>query len=185
MATEESCNDLTGFHADSHNRLAGGSAKAKERLQAVSSPCVKAGANIIRFPPVVHLTQSDLDVLDPRGQPVADGKVPDKTGDSLEVAEEALGWRPAGCDTLRILLNAVLTVVGEFHRLLDPWRALVVVVAVEGAGLLFQEQQEEGVHHLHLVLDELHVAADAAKQPCLVSEHGADAAQQRVEDALD
>uniref|UniRef100_A0A0D3HPI9 Uncharacterized protein n=1 Tax=Oryza barthii TaxID=65489 RepID=A0A0D3HPI9_9ORYZ len=145
---------------------------------------VEVGTNVIRLPPVAHLAQPDLDVLDLHGQPVAFGEAPDKPGHPAEEAEEeALGGWPS-CDALRVLLDAVLAVAGELHRLPDPWRALVVVVVVEGAGLLVQEEQEEGVHHLHLVLDELHVAADAAKQLCLVDEHGADAAQQRPHGAL-
>uniref|UniRef100_A0A0E0J551 Uncharacterized protein n=1 Tax=Oryza nivara TaxID=4536 RepID=A0A0E0J551_ORYNI len=145
---------------------------------------VEVGTNVIRLPPVAHLAQPDLDVLDLHGQPVAFGEATDKPGHPAEEAEEeALGGWPS-CDALRVLLDAVLAVAGELHRLPDPWRALAVVVVVEGAGLLVQEEQEEGVHHLHLVLDELHVAADAAKQLCLVDEHGADAAQQRLHGAL-
>ncbi|KAF0901587.1 hypothetical protein E2562_003558 [Oryza meyeriana var. granulata] len=67
--------------------------------------------------PTIH---SYLDVLDLRGQPVAAGEALYESGDLPEVAKEEVpgGW-PNG-NALRVLLDIVLVVMGELHRLLDP-----------------------------------------------------------------
>lgn len=55
-----------------------------------------------------------------------------------------------------------------------------LVVAVLG----LREVEEEAVHALHLVLDELHIAADAAQQLRLAHQHGGQPPKQRVQGTL-
>uniref|UniRef100_A0A0E0F878 Uncharacterized protein n=1 Tax=Oryza meridionalis TaxID=40149 RepID=A0A0E0F878_9ORYZ len=170
-------NNLTGFHADccdslwfiKGGRKTPGIARISEDDVYVThySPIgVSDGGNVICPPPVVHLAYPDLDVLDLRGETVADGKPQHKPGHLPEAAEDTL-WQSPSSDALHVLVDAVLGVAGEFRRLLHPRQAVPVLGA---------EEREQVVHHFHLVLDELHIAAHAAEQLCLADEHRADVA---------
>uniref|UniRef100_M8CQW2 Uncharacterized protein n=1 Tax=Aegilops tauschii TaxID=37682 RepID=M8CQW2_AEGTA len=82
------------------------------------------------------------------------------------------------CDVVDVELDVALTVAGEADDLLHPSADLVVTVVSLG------EVEEQAVHALHLILDELNVAMEAAEQLRLIDEDGGQAAKERVEGAL-
>lgn len=75
-------------------------------------------------------------------------------------------------------LDVATAIAGEANDLLHPCPDLVVAV------LGLRELQEQAVHALNLVLDELHVATDAAEQLRLLDQDAGEAAQEGVEGAL-
>jgi hypothetical protein len=74
-------------------------------------------------------------------------------------------------------LDIAFAVSCEANDLLHPRPDLVVAVLSLG------EVEDQAVHALHLIPDELHVAADAAKELRLVDKDGGEAAEERAEGA--
>jgi hypothetical protein len=101
-----------------------------------------------------------------------------KPDDPREVSENTTTSTRPAVDVVDVELDVTLAVSSEANDLLHPRSDLVV--AVLGLG----EVEEQAVHALHFVPDELDVTPDAAEQLCLVDEDGGEAAQERVEGAL-
>jgi hypothetical protein len=94
-----------------------------------------------------------------------------------EVSENATSTGP-DIDVVDVELDVAFTVSSEADDLLHPPPDMVVSV------LGLREVEEQAVHALHLVPDELHVATDAAEQLRLIEEEVGEAAQERVERAM-
>ncbi|PAN43767.1 hypothetical protein PAHAL_8G188900 [Panicum hallii] len=123
------------------------------------------GFDTVPQPSLPHLTSPDLQLSDLRCDAVASRQRPHQLGQSLQETQEALPPYPSA-DALDIDVDAVLGGVRHFHDLLHPRTDLVVLVSVVTSGV--RDMHEQAAHALHLVLDEVHVAADAAKQLCLL-----------------
>lgn len=65
----------------------------------------------------------------------------------------------AAVETVHVLVDAAIRAVGHLLHLGHPGQDLVAVVHAA-----FRDLEEERVHALHFVLDELHVSPDAAQQ---------------------
>uniref|UniRef100_A0A804UGW6 Uncharacterized protein n=1 Tax=Zea mays TaxID=4577 RepID=A0A804UGW6_MAIZE len=134
--------------------------------------------HVIPHPPLADLPRPVLEHPQLAGGVVLREHLPHKPWRPQEVAQEAA---PAevhvGVAAVHVLVDAVVAVVGEDTDLVHPRAHLHAVLAagVRRAGQVHQE----AVHALHLLLDELHVATDAAQQPRLVPDH----AQQRAHGA--
>ncbi|KAG2629061.1 hypothetical protein PVAP13_3KG402311 [Panicum virgatum] len=104
--------------------------------------------------PIAHIPCPDLELPEP-------AQVPQQT---ISCATCIIG-RSRTSHAVEVELDVALAVLGEDNDLLHPCPHQVVAVL----GLL--EVTEQGVHGLHLVPNEFHVAAEAAWQLCLVQEH--------------
>uniref|UniRef100_J3N9F4 Uncharacterized protein n=1 Tax=Oryza brachyantha TaxID=4533 RepID=J3N9F4_ORYBR len=86
-----------------------------------------------------------------------------------EVAPElALGAVDLRVPAIQVEVDAVVAVLGEQPHLVHPRAHLLVVIA--GDRRAPGQVRQEAVHALHLLLDELYVVSDAAKQPPLVAD---------------
>ncbi|KAF2911901.1 hypothetical protein DAI22_11g215200 [Oryza sativa Japonica Group] len=113
----------------------------------------------VPLPPLPHLARAGLELLDLVGGALAAWQRHHQLRQPLDGAEEA-GRRAAGAHRLHVVVDAFLGVVGDLPDLPLPCQDLLAAaVVVGGIGGI----QEEALHALHLVLDELHVAPDAAE----------------------
>ena len=112
----------------------------------------------------------------PRRDAAADWYRPQEPQDTAEVSQKAVVVGPAA-DVVDVVLDVALAVPSEANHLLHPRPDLVVTVL--GLG----EVEDQAVHALHLVLDELHVATNTAEELCLVDKDGGEAAKEGVQGA--
>lgn len=97
-------------------------------------------------------------LLQEPGDPPAPQVAPDAAPGAVDV----------GVAPVQVEVEAVVAVLREHAHLVHPGAHLLVVLAARGRRP--GQVEQEAVHALHLLLDELHVAPDAAQQRHLVAD---------------